>query len=335
MSDKQTILIVDDLPENISFLESLLKDEYEIKAANNGKVALKIAIKLNPDLILLDVVMPGMDGYEVCERLKAEPGTRDIPIIFVTSNTEEEQITRGFAAGGVDYITKPYNPSELLHRVSTHLGLKQAREHIAMIAAKLGKYLSTDVYQSIFSGEKDVVLGASKKKLTVFFSDIVNFSGTAENLASHQLVDWLNGYLNAMADITSEFNGTLDKFIGDAVMVCFGDPNTLGEKEDALKCVLMAKKMVTTAEEKGFKIRIGINSGECTVGNFGSEDRMEYSIIGNEVNVAARLEHNSQPNRILISDSTYQLIKDEIACTHRGEILVKNIKKPINVYWVD
>ncbi|MDC7127000.1 MAG: adenylate/guanylate cyclase domain-containing protein [Spirochaetales bacterium] len=332
---KANILIVDDVPDNIRFLEGLLKGRYGIKAATNGLAALKVAKKIHPDLILLDVVMPEMDGYAVCEKLKEDPETEDIPVIFVTGNTQVEQVTRGFDVGGIDYIVKPYNPRELLARVSTHLEAKKTRERLAVLASKLGKYLSPDVYRSIFTGEKDVVIGASRKFLTVFFSDIVNFSGTAENMNSFELVDWLNGYLNAMAKIANVYNGTLDKFIGDAIMVFFGDPQSHGKQDDAIQCVRMAKHMVATAEEMGFKIRVGVNSGECVVGNFGSEERMNYSIIGNEVNVSSRLENNSEPNRILVSQTTYDLIKDEFSCTHRGEIHVKNMKKPIDVYWVD
>lgn len=332
---KKLILIVDDVPENIKILEGFLKNDYDMKAAKSGIAALKIAQKFTPDLILLDIVMPDMDGYETCQKLRVNPVTRDIPVIFVTSNTEANQIAKGFEVGGVDYITKPFNPQELKARVSNHLSMKESREKLAMLASKLGKYLSSDVYESIFTGEKEVALGSAKKRLTVFFSDIVNFSGTVENFSSDKLVEWLNSYLHSMAQITAEFNGTLDKFIGDAVMVFFGDPHSKGEKEDACRCINMAKSMVKVSEERGYQIRIGINTGDCTVGNFGSEERMDYSIIGNEVNVAARLEHNSEPNRILISESTYNLVADEIPCTLRGEITVKNIKKPINVYWVD
>ncbi len=129
--------------------------------------------------------------------------------------------------------------------------------------------------------------------------------------------------------------GTLDKFIGDAVMVFFGDPMTRGEKEDALSCVKMAIEMQSRAKERGIQIRIGVSSGECTVGNFGSDDRMDYTIIGKEVNLAARLEKSSDPGRILISDGAYQLVKDEIPCEARGEIQVRGIDRNIMTYWVD
>ncbi|MGL1936551.1 MAG: response regulator [Fibrobacterales bacterium] len=332
----QTILIVDDQSENIDFLRGVLSNHYKCKAAPGGKAAIKIMqLKEKPDLVLLDLSMPDIDGLTVTRMLKKDPTTRDIPIIFVTSHTDEKHITQGFEAGGVDYITKPFNPRELIARIETHLTIVGQKQQMQLIAEQLGKYMSPEVYSSIFTGARSVVLGSATKNLTVFFSDIVNFSGTVESMNHEELTHWLNRYLNAMAELTIEFGGTLDKFIGDAVMVFFGDPRTKGETEDALLCLRMAKRMIEVSGEMGIDIRIGINSGSCTIGNFGSENRMDYSILGNEVNVAARLESNSEPGRILISESTWEMVKGEINCIERGEITVKNIKQSIRTFWAE
>ena len=334
--DRKTILIVDDAPANITVLKGVLEGTYGIKAATSGQVALKILkSQAKPDLILLDIVMPGMDGYEVCRQIKGDPSSAEIPIIFVTSNTSPEEIARGFEVGGVDYVTKPYNPKELLARIKTHLQLRDALEKMRIMANKLGKYLSPDVYDSIFTGAQDVRIESSKKFLTVCFSDIVQFTPQAEKMSQEELTSWLNNYLNRMAGITLSFGGTLDKFIGDAVMVFFGDPKTRGREEDAVQCVSMAKAMVEEAKRLNIDIRVGVNSGECVVGNFGSENRMDYTIIGKDVNAGQRLESNAEPNRILISESTYRLIQDKIPCSHRGEIQVKGMARAINAYWVD
>ncbi len=177
-----------------------------------------------------------------------------------------------------------------------------------MLSNKLSKYLSPQVYDSIFTGKKDVKIGTVRKKITIFFSDIVGFTSTSENMKQEELVKWLNDYLNEMANIALKYGGTVDKFIGDAVMVFFGDPESLGDEEDAGKCVNMAKEMVEVAKKIEVGIRVGINTGFCTVGNFGSESRMDYTIIGAPVNLAARLESNLEPNRIQISDTTYHLV---------------------------
>ena len=329
----QTILAVDDTPENLDILNGLLSDNYNMKVATNGLVALKIAqSQPTPDLILLDVNMPGMDGYEVCKELKANDVTHEIPVIFVTAEMNEEDITAGFEIGAVDYVGKPFNPNELKARITTHLNLKAAREKLEVLAAKLGKYLSPAVYSSIFLGKTDVTIGSYRKVLTVCFTDISNFTKTAENMDHNELTAWLNNYLNKMAQITLKHSGTLDKFIGDAVMVFFGDPETEGVETDALKCVEMCKEMINEAKGIGIEIRVGINTGMCTVGNFGSEDRMDYSIIGKEVNVASRLESNSSPGKILISESTYELVKEHFKCEPEGDIEAKGIKRKINTF---
>ncbi len=337
MSDvkkKHTLLIVDDAPENIAVLKGLLEKEYDLKAATNGKTALAIA-KTGPDLILLDIVMPEMNGYQVCQGLHGAEETKNIPVIFVTGNSEEEQITQGFEVGGVDYVTKPYNPKELLARVKTHLELSDHRKKMALLAENLGKYLSPTLYRSIFEGKKEVAIGTSRKPLTVFFSDIVKFTPKVEAMPVDEVTSWINGYLNRMAEITIAHGGTLDKFIGDSVMVFFGDPQTEGPEKDAIKCLKMAKEMIQAAKEMAIDIRIGISSGDIMVGNFGSDNHMEYSILGREVNVASRLESHCEPNRILMSDRTKNLVDSEIASTLRGEIQVKGIDRSILAWWVD
>lgn len=212
--------------------------------------------------------------------------------------------------------------------------IKEKRAELKKLAGKLAKYLSPQVYDSIFSGEKDVKIETYKKHLTVFFSDIAGFTTKTENTEISELTEWLNTYLNDMTTLAIKYNGTLDKFIGDAVMVFFGDPKTNGEKQDAVKCISMAIEMQEHAKKLGVDIRMGINTGDCIVGNFGSEQRMEYTILGPTVNLAARLESNSKPHQILISESTYALIKDEIVCEERGEISVKGIDRKIMTYWV-
>ncbi len=333
---KKTILVIDDVPDNITFINNLLSDEFIIKASTNAKTALRILQNAPyPDLILLDVVMPEVNGYDLCKTIKENILVRDIPIIFVTSNTSPDEITRGFISGGVDYVTKPYNPNELKARISTHLKLKDSIEKMRIIANKLGKYLPAEVYASIFSGDQDVKVQATKKYLTVCFTDIINFSEISESITIDELTTRMNKYMNKMAEITVNYGGTLDKFIGDAVMIFFGDPKSKGEDEDARLCVEMAKEMIIESNKMDINLRIGINSGECIVGNFGSENRMDYTIMGRVVNAAKRLETASEENKILISDSTYKHILGEESSTVFGEIHVKGIKDSIKTYLVD
>ena len=335
-SSDARILIVDDTLQNIQVLGTILREEgYQLNVAQNGVQALEAVQKILPDLILLDIMMPEMDGFEACRHLKEDAKTRDIPIIFLTAKIETEDIVHGFSLGAVDYVTKPFNPTELLSRVQTHLQLKTAREKLADLADKLSHYLSPPVYASIFSGETDAQIASYRKPLTIFFSDIVGFTPQVETMEATDLTAWLNNYLNEMAAICNEHGGTLDKFMGDGIMGFFGDPQSAGTTEDALQCVRMAQAMQERAAEMDIAVRIGVNSGECTVGNFGSDEQMDYTIIGPNVNVAARLEPNAEPGRILVSASTKELVGSSIRCMPHGAIRVKGIDREITTYWVE
>ena len=211
--------------------------------------------------------------------------------------------------------------------------IKEKKIQIELLASKLSKYLSPQIYDSIFEGERDVKIETNLKKLTVFFSDIVDFTATSESMELGDLTTWMNSYLNEMAQIALRHGATIDKFIGDGVMIFFGDPNSLGEKEDAVNCLLMSLEMKEKAQQMGIGIRMGINSGNCVVGNFGSEHRMDYTIVGAPVNLAARLEASSNDGEILISESTYELVKDQISCEPRGRVQAKGFKETVATYW--
>jgi class 3 adenylate cyclase/HAMP domain-containing protein len=213
------------------------------------------------------------------------------------------------------------------------------------LSNQIAKYLSPQVYESIFTGKREVKVASRRRKLTVFFSDIVGFTETADKMESEDLTKLLNHYLSEMSEIALAHGATIDKYVGDAIVIFFGDPETRGVKEDALACVKMAIAMRTkmtelriawrdSGIEKPLQIRIGINTGYCTVGNFGSDARMDYTIIGSGVNLAARLETAATPGQIMISFEAYALVKDEIRCEKLGEIKVKGIAYPVETYQV-
>jgi adenylate cyclase len=345
-SDNSVILIVDDTPENVDVLAGVLREQYQIKVALNGQKALKIAqADPAPSLILLDVMMPEMDGYEVCRQLQANERTRRIPVIFVTAKSEDEDEAQGLRLGAVDYITKPVSPAIVLARVRTQLALKQSHRRLEELSLKLGRYLSRQVYQSIFEGRQDARIGSSRKKLTVFFSDIVGFANQTEGMEAEDLNFILNGYLNRVAGLVLKHGGTLDKFMGDAVLVFFGDPETKGVAEDAMACVWMALEMQEAIAElnrewlakgirKGFEVRMGISTGFCTVGNFGSDERMEYTIVGKQVNLANRLQAAAQAREILISQETWLLVRDVFRCVAKEPVQAKGFERPIETYAV-
>jgi class 3 adenylate cyclase len=223
--------------------------------------------------------------------------------------------------------------------------LAQKTQVLEVLSNQLSKYLSPQVYSSIFSGKQEVKLTSKRKKLTIFFSDIVGFTQTADRLESEDLSQVLNQYLTAMSQIALAYGATIDKYVGDAILAFFGDPESRGLKEDALACVTMAiamrKKMGSLADDwreagidKPLQVRIGITTGYCTVGNFGSEDRLDYTIIGGAVNTASRLQSLASPNEIIISYETYALVRDQIRCEEHGEVEVKGIAYPVATYKV-
>jgi len=223
--------------------------------------------------------------------------------------------------------------------------LNEKKEQLEALSAKLAKYLSRQVYDSIFEGRTEVQVQSYRKELTVFFSDIEGFTDLTDRLEAEQISEILNSYLSEMARIADECGGTVDKFIGDGIMVFFGDPETRGRKSDALACVRMALKMRERIFElrrswsdvvgpEPLHVRIGINTGYCTVGNFGSEDRLDYTIVGGAVNMASRLESTAAPDQIHISHSTYALIKDEVYCRPLGDVDLKGISHRVQTYEV-
>ncbi len=227
--------------------------------------------------------------------------------------------------------------------------LRQQINHIEkeqqLTAKKLNKYLSPQIWESFFGFKKYDRIETSRKKLTVFFSDIKGFTQLSEELEAEALTEMLNHYLTEMSNIAQSYNGTIDKFIGDSMMIFFGDTNSLGAKNDAIAATSMALAMqkhmksirnywLSRGINHQLEIRMGINTGFCTVGNFGANTRMDYTAIGREVNLASRLENAANPGEILISEETYGLIKDIVLCRDKGEISVNGFYKPTRIYTV-
>jgi len=259
-------------------------------------------------------------------------------------------------------VVSAYNEMQLLQQAS-EMELREARDHLErrveertrelaqkssaleQLSNQLAKYLPPQVYDSIFSGRQEVKLASRRKKLTVFFSDIAGFTETADRLESEELTELINHYLTEMSQIALRYGATIDKYMGDGIMIFFGDPETKGVKEDALACVRMAidmrERMHDLADvwrqsgiEKPLRVRMGIHTGYCTVGNIGSEDRMDYTIIGGGANTASRLESLATPGEILISYETFAHVRDQILCEEHGQIEIKGIAYPVTTYQV-
>lgn len=236
-----------------------------------------------------------------------------------------------------------YRQGRRLEHAQQLISAEQAKTE--KLANNLSKYLSPQVWQSIFSGDQQVALETRRKKLTVFFSDIHGFTELAEEMEAEALTDLLNSYLTEMSRIALHYGGTIDKFIGDSVMVFFGDPVSRGAKQDAEAAVSMAiamrKHMKVLRQQwrsqgitRPLEIRMGLSTGYCTVGNFGADVRMDYTIIGREVNLASRLEGAADAGEILISHETWSLTKDLVMCRDKGQMPVKGFSRPVQLYQV-
>lgn len=308
-----------------------------------------------------DVVAPGMTFEEILRRSaehgQLRPPGEDIEawIAERLAHHRDPQAPYTYRRGDGRWIMVSERRTEDGGTVAVYSDiteLKEREEELAsktraleQLSAQLSKYLSPQVYESIFTGKQEVKVASQRKKLTVFFSDIASFTETTDRMESEELTHILNHYLTEMARIALAHGATIDKYVGDAILIFFGDPETRGVAADALACVRMAidmrermKELQTVWRDGGveqpLRCRMGINTGYCTVGNFGSEDRMDYTIIGGDVNLAARLEGAAAPGEILLSYETYAHVKNHIACEAQEPISVKGIARPVSTFRV-
>lgn len=340
--EKSLILVVEDDRTTAKQIEGLLGDCYDVKVVRSGKDALSYVGERLPSLILLDICMPEMDGFEVCRRLKNNIKTHDIPVIFLTNSTAPEAEVQGLKLGAVDFVTKPLKQDVVHVRIKTHLELMRSREKLKNIAKTLSRYLSPEIHKHIFEGKTEDEMKPKRKKLTIFFSDIVGFTDMSNRKEHEDLVQVIEDYLDRMISIAHRYSGTVDKFLGDSMLIFFGDPNSEGEENDALSCIKMAMDMQSATKvlmqewkKKGIAIkldvRMGIATGRCAVGNFGNEIKTEYTIVGSPVNLASRLVGLADPGTILMSEETELLVASNVHVKDRGSIQVKGFPHPAKV----
>ena len=245
---------------------------------------------------------------------------------------------------GFSFLVLQRRQAVVIRRMNREL--ETTNEFLASLSMKISRYLSPQIYKSIFSGQKDVTIHTERKKLTIFFSDIKDFTATTERLQPEQITQLLNEYFTEMSNIALRHGGTVDKFVGDAMLIFFGDPETKGEAEDARACMRMAidmqrrlgelnAKWRSEGIEHPFRVRMGINTGYCNVGNFGSAERMDYTIIGAEANLAARLESIAEPGHIVISYETHALVRSSIVAHTLPAITMKGISREVVPFAVD
>ena len=289
------------------------------------------------------------NGRVLIPRLEIIQGDDDRVFSLLSTKTESTNFSflQGVQGQFVDRTQEDKLRREKDHLVEEQLKnqniIKQKSERLEEISKRLASYLSPQVYDSIFQSNGKISKKHQRKNLTVFFSDIVSFTELSDTLEPEVLASLINNYLSEMTNIAIECGGTIDKFIGDAVMVFFGDPQSNGERQDALACVEMAAKMQTRVAElqtywkslgirDGMQVRMGISSGYCTVGDFGSQQRLDYTAFGSPVNLAARLESLAPANSIVISEATQELVDGQVESEIYKEVTPKGFSKPLNTF---
>lgn len=335
---RNKILIVDDITENIQVVANVLRDEgYNLSYARNGKTALERVEQTDFDLILLDVMMPEMDGFEVCDKLKANNKTSEIPIIFLTGKADNKSIVEGFKHGGVDYITKPFNADELKVRVQIHISLRNAYEKLDTESKKNEELLRNILPEyAINSLQHDGVVHAKTyEHVTIMFTDFSGFTKITADIDPKILIGELNIIFTAFDDIMEKYNCERIKTIGDAYMAvgglakdCNGAQNIVLAAKEIIKYLECFKGNITDK----WDIRIGINSGKVTGGIVGVK-KYAFDYFGETVNLASRMEKLSGVNRINISENTREIIKDLYKFEDRGLIEVKGFG-PTQMYFV-
>lgn len=339
-ADRSRILIVDDIEENLKVLtETLTQQGFHPLQAKNGERAIQIAQKALPDLILLDIKMPGMNGYETIKHLKADPRTVDIPVIFISALNQIEDKIKGFTSGAVDYVSKPFQKEEVIARVTTHLKLRQSQKDIEKEQEKSESLLRNVLPQAVAKELKETGKSEPQKfsDVSILFSDFVQFTNQSSKLDPITIIEELNIMFTKFDEIMEENQCERIKTIGDAYLAVCGMP--LPKKDHATRLTKAAVEMRSYLEEKNkssnicWQIRIGIHSGEI-VGGIVGKKKYIYDIFGDSVNIASRMESNSIPMAINISEDTYNQIKDEFTCTKRESIEVKG-KGLTNMYYVE
>ncbi len=325
------ILIVEDAPPNILALSSILKEHgYQVSVATNGRQALEVLDRIRPDLILLDVMMPEMDGFETCAHIKASTQWREIPLIFLTSKNETADIVRGFELGAVDYVAKPFNAHELLARVQTHLTLDRLhRENERLLLNVLPASIAAKLKQQagiIAEGFDDV---------SVLFTDIVGFTALSERLSPTELIELLNRVFSSFDELAEEHGLEKIKTIGDAYMVAGGLPEPRPDHLESMATFALAMQervRELNPEFNGLSLRVGLHTGRVIAGVIGIR-KFIYDIWGETVNTASRLESHGIPGCVHVSDTVFERLQGRFNFEPRGLIELKG-RAPMQTYFL-
>ncbi len=364
MTAKARILAVDDQPHNLRLLVDLLNARgYEVVTAASGAEALEKIGSERPDLVLLDVIMPNMSGYEVCKKIRENPATGVLPVVMITALDPAEERVKGLEAGADDFLSKPINQPELLARVRSLLRIKQLYDTVQEQKAQLGelnrtleervleqvgqldrlgrlkRFFSPQLADLIVSGGADDPLKTHRREIAVVFLDLRGFTSFSEAADPEEVMNVLREYHAAMGALILSHEGTLERFTGDGIMIFFNDPVVVpNPAERALhmavamqeKAAVLLAKWRKLGYDLGFGI--GVAQGYATIGAIGFEGRWDYGAIGNVTNLAARLCAEAKPGQILVSRRILATVEGLVDAEAVGEITLKGFSKPVATF---
>ena len=353
-SEPGFILAVDDLQENRELVARYLsRSGHMVVTAASGEEALRTLEQADVDVVLLDLAMPGMDGREVLRRIKDHPEWRATPVIVISGRQDMDGIIECIEAGADDYLFKPFNPVLLQARIKAGIERKrwhdreeqyrqQLERNEKFIRATFGRYLSDEIVTDILERPEGLELGGDLRQVTIMMSDIRGFTTLSERLAPAQVVTLINRYLGAMTDIIMAHHGTIDEFIGDAILAVFGAPQRRDDDADrAVNCALAMQAAMgeinAVNQAEGLpviKTGIALNTGDVIAGNIGSERRSKYGFVGHPMNVTSRIEDLTAGGEILISDSTLKKLRGPFRVGGCQELNVKGIDQSIVVHQI-
>jgi DNA-binding response OmpR family regulator len=342
LSDPSRILVVDDTPMNVKLLRDLLEVRgYAVETADSGEDGLAKVADWHPDLVLLDVMMPGMSGYEVCEKLRAEPATAALPVVLVTALDPDKERVKGLDAGADDFLSKPVNQPELLARVRSLLRIKSLHDEVQKQADELARW--NDELESRVAAQVEELdrLGRLRRFLSPQVADAVVSSGFCESAEPEEAIEVLQAYHEAMGILIHEHDGTIDHRAGDGIMVIFNDPLSCDDPAGA--ALSMALSMRARMDELGAEWRklghrlgfgVGISLGYATVGMVGFEGRYDYTANGSVVNLAARLCDEAGDGEILLSTRAYAAVEDRVEVGVPMALTLKGFHEAVEAYRV-
>lgn len=349
------ILAVDDLAENRELVARYLsRSGHLVVTAASGAEALRTLADTDVDVVLLDLMMPDMDGREVLSRIKANPDWRATPVIVISGSQDMDGIIACIEAGADDYLFKPFNPVLLQARIKAGIERKrwhdreeqyrqQLERNEKFIRATFGRYLSDEIVTDILERPEGLELGGDLREVTIMMSDIRGFTSLSEHLAPAEVVAMLNRYLGTMTDIIMAHNGTIDEFIGDAILTVFGAPQRRDDDADrAVRCALAMQAAMEginadnqAAGLPALATGIALNTGAVIAGNIGSERRSKYGFVGHPMNVTSRIEDHCEGGEILISDSTAVALSGNYTLSNRRELDARGLDRIVVVHRIE